>query len=316
MVLITLSCVPPTKFKSLQSEVQTCEEENESLKAENERLNVDVRETRAKLVAIENRLLKIGKDTLRWKNELNATQNRYNQLERDYQDLNEANQVLIKGSGAEIRRLMEDLQEAQKDMQIQQKELEVRRRELEQMQSELKGRNERLAELEEILNEQEMTVSALKKTVSDALMGFENQGLTVTQKNGKVYVSLDEQLLFRSGSTIVDQKGITALKNLAGVLEKNPDITIMIEGHTDDVPVKTGSAYKDNWDLSVLRATEVVRILLEDSRIDPVRITTAGRSQFQPVDQAKTPEARQKNRRTEIILAPKLDELYKLIEGS
>ncbi len=153
----------------------------------------------------------------------------------------------------------------------------------------------------------------ITQKVSDALLGFENQGLTVTQKNGKVYVSLDEKLLFKSGSTVVDPKGVSALKNLAGVLEQNPDINVMIEGHTDDVPVISGSTYKDNWDLSALRATSIVRILLEGSSINPQRLTTAGRSQYLPVEIAKTAEARQKNRRTEIILSPKLDELYKLV---
>lgn len=314
--LMLFSCVPPTKFKTLQSEARTCEEENELLRAENERISVDIKEARSRLALIEDRLSQIGKDTIRWKNELHTLQNDYNQIDKDYQDLYEANQALIKGSGEEIRRLMSDLQETQKDLQAGQSELDGRRRDIEKMQAELEGRNAKLAELEKILNEQEETVAALTKSVSDALLGFEDQGLSVTQKAGKVYVSLDEQLLFSSGSTVVDQKGITALKNLARVLEQNTEITIMIEGHTDDVPVKSGSVYTDNWDLSVLRATAVVRILLEDSGIDPARITTAGRGQFQPVDPQTTTEARQKNRRTEIILSPKLDELYKLIEGS
>jgi chemotaxis protein MotB len=157
-------------------------------------------------------------------------------------------------------------------------------------------------------------VNSLKRSVSEALTGFENQGLSVTQKNGKVYVSLDEKLLFPSGSTTVDPKGVAALKKLAGVLEKNPEISINIEGHTDDVPVIPGSNFRDNWDLSVLRATSIVRILLQGSSIDPKRLSVSGRGEFFPVDPSKTAEARQKNRRTEIILSPRLDELFKLIE--
>lgn len=321
--LLLISCVPPTKFNSLQNDALNCEEERQHLKTENERLNVEIRETKSKLETLSNKLVQIEKDTVRWQNELDKMRNEYSRLNKDYLDLLEANQTLIKGSSTEIRRLMDDLQQTQKDMQVQEAELqklsadlETRSMDLEQMQSELNNRNRRLSELEKILNEQESMVNALKQKVTNALLGFESQGLTVTQKNGKVYVSLDEKLLFKSGSTVLDQNGIYALKKLAGVLEQNSDISIMIEGHTDDVPVITGSAYKDNWDLSVLRATAVVRILLEDSGIDPVRITTAGRSQFQPVDPAKTAEARQKNRRTEIILSPKLDELYELIDGN
>jgi chemotaxis protein MotB len=127
-------------------------------------------------------------------------------------------------------------------------------------------------------------------------------------------VSLEEKLLFPSGSIVVDPKGAMALKKLAEVLEKNPEISITIEGHTDDVPVIPGSSFRDNWDLSVLRATSVVRILLEGTTIDPKRLTASGRGEFFPVDPSKTAEARQKNRRTEIILSPKLEVLYKLIE--
>ena len=145
-------------------------------------------------------------------------------------------------------------------------------------------------------------------------MGFEGQGLSVTRKNGKVYVSLEEKLLFKSGSTVVDPNGVRALKQLAVVLASNPEINIMIEGHTDDVPFRKGSAIRDNWDLSVLRATSIVRILLEDSNIDPVRITVAGRGEYLPVDPADTPEARTKNRRTEIILSPDFTEIFRILE--
>jgi chemotaxis protein MotB len=169
-------------------------------------------------------------------------------------------------------------------------------------------------EMEELLNRKDQMMNDLRKTLADALLGFEGQGLTVTQKNGMVYVSLQDQLLFSSGSTVVDQNGQNALRQLAAVLSDNPEISIMIEGHTDNVPFRKGSTIKDNWDLSVMRATSIVRILLESNSIDPNRITVAGRGEYLPIDPADTPEARQKNRRTEIILSPNLDELYKLLE--
>jgi chemotaxis protein MotB len=311
--LVIVSCVPPTKFRTLQSQATTSEEENKALKAEVDRLNIEVRETGSKLSRMEEKMAKVAEDTMNMIEEITSLQDENITLSRDYQDLYEANQALVKGSGEEIRKLMADLQEAQQNMQDKEKTLNTREAELSKMQSELASRNQRLADLEKILAEQEAAVSGLKRKVTDALLGFENQGLTITQKNGKVYVSLEEQLLFGSGSTVVDQKGVSALKNLASVLEANPEINILIEGHTDDVPVKSGSVYKDNWDLSVLRSTAVARILLQGSGIDPVRITTAGRSQYLPVENAKTAEARTKNRRTEIILSPKLDELYDLI---
>ena len=145
------------------------------------------------------------------------------------------------------------------------------------------------------------------------MFNFENKGLTITQKNGKVYVSLDESLLFASGKINVENKGIEALKNVAKVLEQNSDINVVVEGHTDDVPMKGAGEIKDNWDLSVMRATSVTKIMLDNAKIDAQRITSAGRGEFAPIDNSKTAEARKKNRRTEIILTPKLDELLKVL---
>ena len=321
MFFILASCVPPTKFKALQSETMTCQEERDMLRAENEKLTVDNTELSSRLSQAEKRLAKAGVDTLRWQEEVNRLSRQNNLLTKDYADLQEAQQALAKGSESEIKRLMAELQVSQKDLQKREADLgklsadvSARSAELDKVQLELEQRNQRLAELEKVLQEQQTVVSSLRKKVADALMGFENQGLTVTQRNGKVYVSLEEKLLFKSGSTVVDPKGVSALKKLSGVLEQNPEINVLIEGHTDDVPVVSGSTYKDNWDLSVLRATSIVRILLQGSSINPERLTTAGRSQYLPVDPAKTAEARQKNRRTEIVLSPKLEELYKIIE--
>jgi len=320
LAAFAVACVPPTKFKALQAESISCEEERDRLRAENEQFSVEIKELRSRLAVAEKSLARAGRDTLKWKTALSQLTERHNQLLTDYSDLREANQVMLKGSETEIKRLMDELQTAQKDLQKRESDLNklsadvnARKADLDKMQLELDQRNARLGELEQALKNQESVLTVLKKKVSDALLGFENQGLTVTQKNGKVYVSLDEKLLFKSGSTVVDSKGASALKNLARVLEQNPDITVMIEGHTDDVPVISGSSFKDNWDLSVLRATSIVRILLDGTSIDPQRLTTAGRSQYQPVDPSKTAEARQKNRRTEIILSPKLDELYRIV---
>ena len=319
LVSLIAACVPPNKFKALQTESANCQEERDRLRAENEKMTVDNKELTSKLAVADKSLTKAGRDTVRWKEEVARLQEQNKQLGKDYSDLQEANQALLHGSEGEIRRLMDELQVSQKEMQKREKQLNLlsadvnaRKSDLDSVQNELNQRNARLAELEVVLKNMENVLTGLKKKVSDALLGFEGQGLSVTQKNGKVYVSLEEKLLFKSGSTVVDPKGVSALKKLSKVLEQNPDINIMIEGHTDDVPVMAGSQYKDNWDLSVLRATSIVRILLEGSSINPQRFTTAGRSQYLPVETAKTPEARQKNRRTEIILSPKLDELLRI----
>jgi chemotaxis protein MotB len=193
--------------------------------------------------------------------------------------------------------------------------VDSRKRALEEMQYEVQKRNERLAELESALQEKDAMMAELKNKVSDALLGFENNGLTITQRNGMVYVSMEEKLLFQTGSYAVDPRGVEALENLGRVLERNPDIHIMVEGHTDNVPYRSSSGQiQDNWDLSVKRATSIVRILLDHSNIDPKRITASGRGEFYPIEPNTTSEARQKNRRTEIILTPDLEKLYQLLQ--
>ena len=156
-------------------------------------------------------------------------------------------------------------------------------------------------------------MNALREKVEQSLLGFKDSGLEIEVKNGKVYVKMSNQLLFKSGSTVIDQRGRDALAQLAGVLSQQTDISVMIEGHTDNKPI-SNARIADNWDLSVLRSTEVARILTIENGIDPRRIITSGRGEYMPADEADTQEARAKNRRTEIILSPKLDELFNLVK--
>ncbi len=318
-----LACVPPKQFRDIQRENKNCQEERDFLKGENERLSVDNNELKSKIEVIKENISRLIEDSIRKKSEYAELTSQYNQLRQRYQDLSGSQETIIKGSESEIKKLLDQLKDTQEDLYKREDELNIISRtlddkkvNLERLKTELDSRNARLIELENILTKKDSAVNALKHKVSQALLGFENQGLTVSQKNGKVYVSLEEKLLFKSGSTEVDSKGVNALKKLANVLEQNPDINIMIEGHTDDVPVIPGSAFKDNWDLSVQRATAIVRILLDGSRIDPKRLTASGKGEFMPVDSRKTSESRQKNRRTEIILTPKLDELFKILENN
>ncbi|KAA9339723.1 OmpA family protein [Hymenobacter busanensis] len=183
-----------------------------------------------------------------------------------------------------------------------------------QLSANLKDREQRLADLQNKLDEKDRAVKALRQRVADALLGFNAQDLQVNLKNGKVYVSLSEQLLFKSGSTKVDPKGQEALKKLATALKGNQDVSVLVEGHTDNVPIAKGTAgMKDNWDLSVLRATEITRILTE-SGLGASQVTPSGRGETLPVAANTTPANKQMNRRTEIILTPKLDELFQILE--
>ncbi|RFZ83254.1 hypothetical protein DYU05_14040 [Mucilaginibacter terrenus] len=182
-----------------------------------------------------------------------------------------------------------------------------------QLSDALKKREARLKEVEEILRKRDEATNALKDKLQKALLGFQQSGLTVDIRNGKVYVSLTDKLLFPSGSIVIDEKGKQALKSLAGVLNKEADINIAVEGHTDNKKIKNLGQIKDNWDLSVLRATSVTRYLTEVENVDPKRLTATGKSEFQPIEQGETADALAKNRRIEIVLTPKLDELYNLI---
>jgi chemotaxis protein MotB len=185
-----------------------------------------------------------------------------------------------------------------------------------QLSEEFSQSQHRIQELEKILEEKEQAVNELKATISRALLDFKEEELTVEIKNGKVYVSLAEQLLFKSGSIKVDKQGIKALEQMAEVLKLNPDINIEVEGHTDNIPVSKTSQYmKDNWDLSVMRATSIVGILVK-SGLEPARITASGRGEFDPKLTNEDPSNRKKNRRTEIILTPDLDELFEILDES
>lgn len=184
------------------------------------------------------------------------------------------------------------------------------------LSQEFVDQQKKIQELEKVLKEKEKAVNDIRNKVSQALLNFKENDLTIDIKNGKVYVSLAEQLLFGSGSIEVDKKGVEALKQLATVLKNNPEINIMVEGHTDNVPISRKSQYmQNNWDLSVLRATSIVDILTE-AGVEPSKITAAGKGEFLPLNANDSPEGKQKNRRTEIILTPELDELFQILEAN
>ncbi len=179
----------------------------------------------------------------------------------------------------------------------------------------LKDREKTIAELQKMIAQQNQKVKDLLKSVKDALLGFSSDELTVREEGGKVYVAMSDKLLFESGKAIVNEQGREALGKLAGVLNRQTDIDVYIEGHTDNVPIKT-PVFQDNWDLSVIRATSVVRILTETYGVNPLQILPCGRGEFKPVDVNTTTEGKARNRRTEIIMAPQLDKLFKMLEES
>ena len=186
---------------------------------------------------------------------------------------------------------------------------------LNQKKNELNERERTINELQQMINAQNEKVRKLLSSVKDALFGFSSDELTVREKDGKVYVAMSDKLLFQSGSARLDKRGEEALGKLAEVLNKQTDIDVFIEGHTDNKPINTVQ-FKDNWDLSVIRATSVVRILIKNYNVNPLQIQPSGRGEYMPVDDNETAEGRSKNRRTEIIMAPKLDKLFQMLQST
>ena len=322
IVIFSVSCVSGRKHSNLQDTSKQFMKERDAFKTDNIGLEMQNRELEAKLSNLEKEMGVVKQEITTVQKERDKTAEDYNRIFSKYNDLQNAQEELIKGNVKETQKLLTELQAAQENLQkredlLRQLEqtLDTKKASLDELTFELEKRNARMAELEKILDAQKKIVQDLKNKVSEALLGFENNGLTVTMKNGKVYVSLDEKLLFKSGSYDIDANGRNALKKLSVVLERNPDIQVTIEGHTDNVPYNPGSGQlRDNWDLSVKRATTVVRVLLEGSKLDAKRLTASGRSEYLPVDSRNTQDARQKNRRTEIVLTPDLTELYRIID--
>jgi len=211
---------------------------------------------------------------------------------------------------SELRRSLRNCQEALSSNVSEKEKLSAM---LDQEMTELRRKEQTINELQEMIKAQNEKVQALLNNVKNALMGFSSDELSVQEKDGKVYVAMSDKLLFQSGSAQVDKRGKEALAKLAEVLNRQTDIDVMIEGHTDSKPINTVQ-FKDNWDLSVIRATSVVRILTVDYKINPLQIHPAGRGEFMPIATNETVEGRSRNRRTEIIISPKLEKLFDLLK--
>ena len=243
------------------------------------------------------------------------SQNRISELQADSTQL-EGRIASLENNIAELEKQLQENQERAKELTqaLEGREKEIKQKELllSRQNNLLYEKAQQLNELQEKINQQNQIVEKLRNTIANALVNFKDDELTVNVKDGKVYLSLSENLLFKSGSATMDQQGKEALGKLSVVLNNNPEIEILIEGHTDSIPISS-NVYKDNWDLSVARATSIVRLLANEYNVDGARLTASGRADNAPVDTNTTQEGRAKNRRTEIILSPKLEELFQLI---
>ncbi|MGB0422877.1 MAG: OmpA family protein [Flavobacteriales bacterium] len=316
-IVLLASCVSGRQFEELQTKSKECETKNEALTKSNEQLSSQKRE----LEGINADLLKstssLEQDTTLLGNSLRHLRNQYDKINELNDILMSKNSSMMNEVTEENRKLLSDLQKAQADLQSQEDdlkrlgtELSSKEANLAEISQELEARAQRVDELEALIAQKDAAVNDLKNRVSDALLGFKDKGLTVEQKNGKVYVSLEAKLLFPSGSTVIDANGEQALIDLAKAIESEDDLEVIVEGHTDTDKLKSNNVPRDNWELSVLRATAVVKIMMSNSNIQPTILSASGRSEYLPVD----PEDKAKNRRIEIILSPNLNELFELID--
>jgi len=323
LLLFLASCVSMKQYKDLETEKNDLADNNAKMKTELTKANENNADLSTQTKVQEAEIKKLADDTLRLSNDIKNLKEQNQKLNSLNNSLKKKQSKMVQESAEEAKKLLSEIQVAREKLQSKedllnklQKKLENERNAINVLKDELglkdeqiNAKNQKLVELETMIRAKDSATNALKNKITSALLAFDGEGLSIDQRNGKIYLLLDEQLLFKIGKSTVNPKGIEALKKIANVLEKNEDIEILVEGHTDN----TGSA-SINWKLSTERALSITKILLDNSKIEPKRITAAGRGQYSPIDTADTDEARKKNRRSEIILTPKLDELFDIIK--
>ena len=285
-ILLSLnSCVSNRVFNDLESRYAQLKDNFNRQTKSIENLNTEIKDLTKKFITLEE-TLEITEDSL------NQKQQKLEQLESSIDLLKQNSETELKKRIAENEELMEKIAERE---------------------NELADRMARVDELEGLITRQQEAMRNLKEKLSDALLNFEDKGLTVEARDGKVYVSMENKLLFRSGSWTVGAEGRLAIEELGNVLADNPDIAILIEGHTDNVPYSGKGPLKGNWDLTTKRATAIVKQFLENPDILPQNLTAAGRGEYLPIAPNSTRQGRAANRRIEVVLSPKLDEIKQII---
>ena len=321
ILFLVSSCVAPKIHNSLLSEHETANNKLSASEKKVLQLNNDLEEKEGEILILGTQLSELRNDSVQNGKSLTILQDKYNELNDTYDLLTSKNSRYMADKAKETKKLLEQLEQAQTALFEKEDELNnlsnslvVKGEELKIAEQELSARSIRVAELETIINRKDSMVTALKKSISKALIGLEGEGLTIEKRNGKVYISLEEDLLFASGKYVVNSGGITALNKLATALSAQTDLEILVEGHTDNIPLSGKGLVKDNWDLSVMRATNVVKVLTKNQSLNPLQLTAAGRAEFVPIASNETKQGRSSNRRIEMILSPNLDDLFDLLE--
>ena len=321
LLLVLSSCVTPKIHNALVIEHDATKSALTTQEKKVLQLNGTIEEQEGTIISLKSQISEMRNDSVQNGIALTTLQSKYDALSDAYDLLMSKNSRYMADKAKETKKLLEQLEQAQTELFAKEDELnkllaslDAKEDELKLAQEELDARSARVTELETIINKKDSIVTALKSSISKALIGLEGEGLTVIQKNGKVYISLEEDLLFASGKYEVNSGGVSALSKLSTALASQKDLEILVEGHTDSIPLSGRGLVKDNWDLSVMRATNVVKVLLKTPSLDPLQLTAAGRAEFVPIATNKTKEGRSANRRIEMILSPNLDDLFELLD--
>ena len=314
------SCITPKVHNKLISDSEETKKKLQQKEKELLALNADFERKSSELINIKKKIDELKNDSIQNGKSLMLLQSKYDELSDTYDLLASKNSRYISEKAKETKRLLEQLEEAQAELFKKEDELNelsnsllLKQNELQKTKNDLELRAVRVSELELIINRKDSIVTNLKQSISKALTGLDGQGLTIIQRNGKVYISLEEDLLFASGKAEVNSRGIIALNKLAVALSTQNSLQILVEGHTDSIPFSGKGIIKDNWDLSVMRATSVVKVLLKNPKLEPLQLTAAGRAEFMPIASNKTSSGRDANRRIEMIISPNLDDLFELL---
>jgi len=321
LLLVLSACVTPKIHNSLVAENESTKAALTSAEKKALSLSDKLEEKEGNIVALQSQISDLRNDSVQNGKALTLLQNKYDELSVAYDLLTSKSSRYMADKAKETKKLLEQLEQAQAALFEKEDELnklsnslDVKEEELKLAEQELSARSIRVTELETIINRKDSMVTALKKSISKALIGLEGEGLTIEQRNGKVYISLEEDLLFASGKYEVNSGGVTALNKLATALSSQTDLEILVEGHSDDIPLSGNGLVKDNWDLSVMRATNVVKVLTKNPSLNPLQLTAAGRAEFAPIASNEAKEGRSSNRRIEMILSPNLDDLFDLLD--
>ena len=304
--LTTTSCVSSKLYKELEGKYNTLKSDYDELSGNNDQEILQKKELEEQLRTLQEDFDDVQTERNQLAQEVEALQKKYNNLDDAYSALEQNSSKSIEENAQKNRELLAQLE-------VKEQALAAENDRLMRLEADMQERSQRIAELEALIAAKDQAMTDLKNAISSALTAFEGKGLTVEQRNGKVYVSMENKLLFKSGSWSVGSDGRKAIVQLGKVLGENPEIAVLIEGHTDNVPFSSGGQISGNWDLSTKRATSIIAILSENDAINLENLTAAGRSEYAPIATNETSEGKAKNRRIEVVLTPKLDEISKLL---